>query len=85
MTKNELSILIQVCDAAISKGGVIAPDAMLTISVARQNALNLVQVTPDGATIIPEKKIQQTDADKIGESANGAAEKKTSSKGVEMK
>lgn len=58
MTKKDLQILVQVCDAAMTKGGIIAADAMLPVASARQNALNIISQLSDGQQIVAEKKIE---------------------------
>ena len=58
MTKQDLQILAQVCEVAMTKGGVIAADAMLPVASARQNALNMIAQMPDGGQLVSEKKIE---------------------------
>ena len=58
MTKQDLQILAQVCDAAMIKGGIIAADAMLPVAQARQNVLNMIGQLSDGQQIVAEKKIE---------------------------
>ena len=58
MTKQDLQIMVQVCDAAMTKGGIIAADAMLPVASARQNALSMIAQLSNDQQIVPEKKIE---------------------------
>ena len=54
--------MLQVFDAAFSKGGIIGPDAILPCGIARTELVSLIEATPDGGVIVPEKKIEQAAA-----------------------
>lgn len=58
MTKQDLQILVQVCEVAMTKGGIIAADAMLHVATARQKAIDMIAKLSDGQQIVAEKKIE---------------------------
>lgn len=43
MSINEVNVLVAVVEAAMNKGGVIAPDAMLAVAMARQSAIMMTK------------------------------------------
>lgn len=51
MNKQDLETLLLVLDAAIMKGGIIAPDAMLAVSTARARAKSLMELMSPSETL----------------------------------
>ena len=60
MSINEVNVLVAVVDAAMNKGGVIAPDAMLAVASARQSAIMMTKNKGDEWVLQIVKKPPET-------------------------